>query len=174
MTSIVKRVQPPYELPKYFLLFVSMQLNTNTQPETSSLSFQGLLLEELLLEPNLRQEFNVPEKLANLAQRFSKKAASILHGLIVSKTYLPIPSEVIKEVVDFLFTQRHTNLVFRSISDGIGTVRSPQDKYNSCCRSAICHAVVGSYDFAFGALRIAASVNDCWATSSYLWLDSRN
>ncbi|MBW4451095.1 MAG: hypothetical protein KME38_30875 [Spirirestis rafaelensis WJT71-NPBG6] len=146
-----------------------MQLSTNVQSDITKLSFQSLLLEEFLLEPNLRREFGVSEKLAELALRFSDQAAKILHLLIVSKASLPIPPDVIKEVVGWLASQRHTTLIFRSIADVLATARSAQDKYNSCCRSAICHAVVGSYDFAFGALRISASVNDSWARHHHIY-----
>uniref|UniRef100_A0A0C1NMF9 Uncharacterized protein n=1 Tax=Tolypothrix bouteillei VB521301 TaxID=1479485 RepID=A0A0C1NMF9_9CYAN len=139
------------------------------QSDPTNLLFQSLLLEEFFLESNLRQEFGVPEKLAELASRFSKPTAKILHLLIVSKANLPIPPDAIAEVIDWLTSQRHTTLIFRSIADVLATTRSAQDKYNSCCRSAICYAVVGSYDFAFGALRISASVNDSWARHHHIY-----
>ncbi|MFB2881824.1 hypothetical protein [Floridanema aerugineum] len=146
-----------------------MQSGINLQSNIANTSFQGLLLEEFILEPNLRREFGIPEKFSELALHFSDQAATILHLLIVNHVGLPIPSDVIKEVINWLIAKRHTTLIFRSISDIIATVRSEQDKYNSCCRSAICHGVVGSDDFAFGALRIAASVNNTWARHHHIY-----
>lgn len=37
------------------------------------------------------------------------------------------------------------------------TLRSPDDIYRSACRSALCYAVTGSREWAFGSLRVAAS-----------------
>lgn len=146
-----------------------MQLNMNVCSDPTILSFQGLLLEEFLLEHNLRQEFNIPEKFSELASLFSERSATVLSILMASKVGVPIPPDVIKEIIDWVTAQRHTTLIARSIADIMATVRSPQDKYNSCCRSAICYALTGSYNFAFGALKIAASVNDLWARHHHIY-----
>ena len=52
---------------------------------------------------------------------------------------------------------RFTALPVRSIADILATFKSPDDNYRSCCRSALRYAVTGSREWAFGALRVAAS-----------------
>jgi hypothetical protein len=48
-------------------------------------------------------------------------------------------------------------------SDILAAFRSADDNYRSCCHSALCYAVTGSREWAFGALRVAASKHDDWA-----------
>lgn len=55
------------------------------------------------------------------------------------------------------------------VSDLLAGLRSGDDTYRSCCRSALCYAITGSREWAFGALRIAASKHDDWARHHHIY-----
>ena len=62
-----------------------------------------------------------------------------------------------------------SRLVTCAWSDIIATFKGKQDKYESTCRSALCHAISGSNEHAFGALRVAATVNDNYARHHHIY-----
>ncbi|MBD2057814.1 hypothetical protein H6F88_17610 [Oculatella sp. FACHB-28] len=64
---------------------------------------------------------------------------------------------------------KHTALVVRAAADVLALARSSEDNYDSCCRSALSHAVQSSYQWAFGALQAAASKSDAWSKHHYIY-----
>jgi hypothetical protein len=74
-----------------------------------------------------------------------------------------VPARAVEVATRAITGERFTALPVRSASDILAAFRSPDDNYRSCCRSTLCYAVTGSREWAFGALRVAASKRDDWA-----------
>jgi hypothetical protein len=82
---------------------------------------------------------------------------------------LGVPARAVEVAIRAITGERFTALPGRSASDILAAFRSPDDNYRSCCRSALCNAVTGSREWAFGALRVAASKHDYWARHHHLY-----
>ncbi|HEY9696131.1 MAG TPA: hypothetical protein V6D10_02635 [Trichocoleus sp.] len=136
---------------------------------TVTSEFQALLLAEFLVEPRLRDEFGISGTMSELAAQFSEPVAKAICAVVSSQTGLVLPPDAMEAVLKVVSAQQQMTLLSRSVADVLATIRSPHDKYNSCCRSAICHAIVGAYDNASGALYHASRVNDSWARHHHLY-----
>ena len=94
------------------------------------------------------------------------------HRLVLGRYLM---SEFYKEpylVDEFRYTYGQftpTRWAGRTFADLLATFKGEQYKYESTCRSALCHAVGGNMSHAFGALRIAASVNDNFARHHHIY-----
>jgi hypothetical protein len=137
--------------------------------DDSATIFAGLIFKELLLEPNLLNEFGIPGAITEFTKAFSQPISTLLASFVKGKTGLPIPPRALQEMIEWLGKNKNTMIAARATADIIATVKSPYEKYNSCCRSAICHASISSYDNAFGALRVAASVNNDWSRHHHIY-----
>ncbi|MEM7580322.1 MAG: hypothetical protein AAF316_10825 [Cyanobacteria bacterium P01_A01_bin.80] len=71
------------------------------------------------------------------------------------------PSELIQTKFKMAF--------LRSIGDNFACIFPGQDPYKSYCRSALCNAVLGSWAWAFTALKKASKVSNDFAYHNYLY-----
>ncbi len=131
--------------------------------------FESHLMAEFIIEPHLQDEFDLVNLASRAGTKLSPAASKILSAIIVAKTGVPIPPVVLDELGKHISKQRSTMLIFKGIADFLAWMRSSQQNYESCCRSAISHAVIGSHDYAFGALRFAANINDDWARHHHIY-----
>jgi hypothetical protein len=126
-------------------------------------AFKAMLLREFFLEPRLAKEFQA----ARFLSWASGKLAWPLSKVIAVK--LGISPKPVEVAVRAITGERLMALPVRSLADVLAAFKSPDDNYRSACRSALCYAVTGSREWAFGALRVAASKHDDWARHHHLY-----
>lgn len=126
-------------------------------------AFKAMILREFLLEPRLAEEFQAARVLSHI----SGKLAPALSRAVEAQT--GVPAAAVEVAVRAITGERFTALPIRSFSDIVASFRSVDDNYRSCCRSALCYAVTGSREWAFGALRVAASKHDDWARHHHVY-----
>ena len=126
-------------------------------------AFQGLLLREFLLEDGLRDEFNYAEVVAWLGELLKEPASVAIEQFLSGGILGFVNAGLTQHAIVRLVKVKNTTLLVRAAVDLLAFMKSAEDNYKSCCRSALCHAIQGSWDWAFGALRVAASKKDCWA-----------
>jgi hypothetical protein len=126
-------------------------------------AFKAMILREFFLEPRLAEEFQA----ARVLSWAGDKLAWPLSKVVATK--FGIPAKPVELAVRAITGERFTALPVRSASDILAWFKSPDDNYRSCCRSALCYAVTGSREWAFGALRVAASKHDDWARHRHLY-----
>jgi len=135
----------------------------NTTTPTITDGFRAMLLREFYTEPRLPEEFKAAS-FANWVGNAVSKPASY----VVAAKY-GIPSEFVEGPVRFICGIQNTTLIVRSFSDWLASWKSSRNTYESSCRSALCYAITNSQDWAFGALRVAASKNDNWARHHHIY-----
>jgi hypothetical protein len=126
-------------------------------------AFKAMILREFFLEPRLAEEFQA----ARVVSWVGGKLAWPLSKVVAAK--LGIPPKPVELAVRAITGERFTALPVRSFSDILAAFKSPDDNYRSACRSALCYSVTGSREWAFGALRVAASKHDDWARHHHLY-----
>lgn len=126
-------------------------------------TFKAMTLREFLLEPRLAEEFQAARFLSWLGG----KLAWPLSQVVAAKT--GVPAKAVEVAVRAITGERFTALPVRSVSDILAAFKSSDDNYRSCCRSALCYAVTGSHEWAFGALRAAAGKHDDWARHHHVY-----
>lgn len=125
--------------------------------------FRAMILREFYLEPRLPDEFKAATFLHWFGRTVSKPAAY----LVAAK--FGIPPTLVEQPVRFACGLQNTTLMARAFSDWLASLASPRNNYESCCRSALCYAITNSYEWAFGALRNAATRNDGWARHHHIY-----
>jgi hypothetical protein len=126
-------------------------------------AFKAMALREFFLEPGPAQEFQAARFLSWLGG----KSAWPLSRVVGAR--LGVPAGAVEVAIRAITGERFTALPGRSASDILAAFRSPDDNCCSCCRSTLCYAVTGSREWAFGALRVAASKHDDWARHPQLY-----
>jgi hypothetical protein len=121
-------------------------------------SFQALLLQELMTEAGLVGELGVEEQVRALCSAAQSSFETVSGG------EGDVPYFLVDRAIDQLINKECADLLERrTAADVAASAKSSEAKYDSCCRSALCYAAAGHYRYAFGALRVAASVDDRWA-----------
>jgi len=136
---------------------------SNTDP------FQGLILREFLLEDGLRDEFNYAEVASWLGELASEPVAVAVEHFLSGGILAFVNAGLTQQAIVHLVKIKNTTLLLRAAADFLAFMKSADDNYKSCCRSALCHAVQGSWEWAFGALRAAAHKNDAWARHHHIY-----
>lgn len=131
--------------------------------------FQALILREFLLEDNLQNEFNHAEIATYLGNLAGQPAALAVDRFLGGGILSFVGAGMTKKAITHLVQVKHTILIARSLADILALWKSGEDNYHSCCRSALCHAVVGSWKWSFGALQYAANYNDSWARHHHIY-----
>jgi hypothetical protein len=126
-------------------------------------AFKVMVLREFFLEPGPAEEFQAACFLSWLGGKSAWPMSKM------AETKLGVPARAVEVAIRAITGERFTALPGRSASDILAAFRSPDDNYRSCCRSALCYAVTGSREWAFGALRVAASKRDDWARHHHLY-----
>ncbi|MBD2772683.1 hypothetical protein [Iningainema tapete] len=131
--------------------------------------FKSMILQEFLLEDRLRSEYNYAEVASWLGNLVKVPASVAVEQFLASGVLVFVNAGLTQKAIAELVKVKNTTLVIRAVADVLASCKSDEDNYKSCCRSALCHAIQGSYDWAFGALRVAASKNDNWARHHHLY-----
>lgn len=126
-------------------------------------AIQAMLVREFYLEPHLADEFKAAWVLSLVAQCFVRPASKVLAAK------LGIPALLIEKPIRAIMGEKHMALPVRAFSDWLAWLKSADDNYRSCCRSALCYAINGSHEWAFGALRVAASKHDDWSRHHHFY-----
>jgi hypothetical protein len=125
--------------------------------------FQAMILREFFLEPRLAQEFNAARVLSWLGRKLARPLAKVVAGKF------GVPPQVVEIPARAIVGERFMTLPVRAAADILAWFKSADDNYRSCCHSALCYAVTGSHEWAFGALRKAASKRDDWARHHHIY-----
>jgi hypothetical protein len=136
---------------------------------TGTDAFQGLILREFLLEDGLRDEFNHAEVASWLGELVGKPAALAVEHFLSGGVLSFVDAGLTQQAILHLVKVKNTTLLLRAAADFLASMKSAEDAYKSCCRSALCHAIQGSWEWAFGALRAAAHKNDNWARHHHIY-----
>jgi hypothetical protein len=121
-------------------------------------SFQALLLQELVTEAELLAELGIRAEVEALCAAGQSTLEAVADGSA------GVPYFLVERSMDTLINRTCSDLLAqRTAADVAASAKNAESKYISCCRSALCHAAAGHYKHAFGALRVAASVDDRWA-----------
>lgn len=122
-----------------------------------------------MLDPGLKNEFNYAEVATQTGILLSEPTAIAIDVFLKLKFGRGFPPRLTQKVITDLVKVKHTSLLLRTVADILAWAKSPQDAYASCCRSSLCHAVQGSYEWAFYPLQVAASKNDDWARHHHIY-----
>jgi len=126
-------------------------------------AFKAMTLREFFLEPRLADEFQAARFLSWLGGKLAWPLSKVVEAKLC------VPAKAVEIAVRAITGERFTALPVRSASDILAAFKSADDNYRSCCRSALCYAVTGSREWAFGALRVAASKHDDWARHHHIY-----
>jgi hypothetical protein len=126
-------------------------------------AFKAMLVREFYMEPGLAGEFKAGWWLSFVARRSVRPASKILAA------NLYIPPVLVEKPIRAVVGEKHMALPMRAFPDWLLRQKSDDDNYRSCCRSALCYAINGSHEWAFGALRIAASQHDDWSRHHHIY-----
>jgi tetratricopeptide (TPR) repeat protein len=132
-------------------------------------AFQAMILREFLLEDRLKEECNISGILIRLGEIVRQPAALALEHFVRGKLGDFVAAGLTQLDIQRICNVKTATLVMRTVSDWIAWCKSSDDNYRSACRSALCYAVQGSFEWAFGALRGAASRNDTWSRHHHLY-----
>jgi hypothetical protein len=125
--------------------------------------FRALILREFYLEPRLPDEFKAASWINWFGNTVSKPASYIVAAKF------GIPPQIVEKPVRFICGLQNATWVVRAFSDWLASLKSSRNNYESCCRSALCYAITNAPEWAFGALRKAASRNDSWARHHHIY-----
>jgi hypothetical protein len=132
-------------------------------------AFQGLILREFLLEDGLRDEFNYVQVASRLGELVSQPASVAVERFLSGSILSFVNAGLTQEAILHLVKISNATLLIRAAADFLAFVKSDEDNYKSCCRSALCHAIQGLWEWAYGALRVAAHKNDNWARHHHIY-----
>jgi hypothetical protein len=130
--------------------------------------FKDMIERECRLEEGLRDEFEYAEVATVLAELAGAPAGQAVQHVVSGGVLRFRTAGMTEKVINRLVNARTRTLVVRAVADFIAFIRSQEDNYKSCCRSALCHAKHGSWEWAFGALRAAAHKDDTWARHHHI------
>jgi hypothetical protein len=131
--------------------------------------FQGLILREFLLEDGLRDEFNYAQVASWLGELVSQPASAAVERLLSGGILSFVNAGMTQQAILHIVKVKNATLLFRAAADLLAFMKSAEDSYRSCCRSALCHAIQGSWEWAYGALRAAAHKNDNWPRHHHIY-----
>jgi hypothetical protein len=126
---------------------------------------QRIVYHEFLLEPDLFVESGIEDLPAKLATRLGCAEQRAVEKLVSSPYCEPLSLAELKE----LLTIRDMSLVSKTAAAVSAELKDPAISYDSCCRTALCYAIIGSPSHVFSSLRAAAAKNDRWARHHYLY-----
>ena len=132
-------------------------------------AFQGLLLREFLLEDELQDEFNYAEIVSWLGELLKEPASVAIEHFLSGGILGLVNAGLTKHAIVRVVKIKYTTLLVRAGADLLAFMKSEEDNYKSCCRSALCHAIQGSWEWSFGALSVAASKNDSWPRHHHIY-----
>ncbi len=126
-------------------------------------AFRAMLVREFYMEPGLAEEFKAGWWLSFMARRSVRPASKILAA------NLGIPPVLVEKPIRAVVGEKNRALPVRAFPDWLVRQKSDGDTYPSCCRTALCYAINGSHEWAFEALRIAASQHDDWSRHHHIY-----
>jgi hypothetical protein len=126
-------------------------------------AFRAMLVREFYMEPRLVDEFRAAWVMSLVARCIVRPASKVLAGKLGIRPYL------IEKPIRAVMGEKHMALPVRVFSDWLASLKSADDNYRSCCRSALCYCINGSHEWAFGALQIAASKHDDWSRHHHIY-----
>jgi hypothetical protein len=128
-----------------------------------------LILREFLLEDGLRDEFNYAQIASWLGELVSQPASIAVEHFLSDGILSFVNAGMTQQAIVHLVKVKNTTLLLRATADFLAFMKAAENNYMSCCRSALCHAIQGSWEWAFGALRAAAHKNDSWARHHHIY-----
>jgi len=108
-------------------------------------AFQGLFLREFLLEDGLREEFNYAQVASWLGELLSQPASVAVQHLLSGSILTFVKAGLTRQAIMHLVKVKNTTLLLRATADFLSLLKSADDNYRSCCRSALCHAIASSF-----------------------------
>lgn len=132
-------------------------------------TFEAFLLREFLAEPELEREYDVAATAEAVGEALGVAHAEALERAHDAARWDALVKAVASRGLGELVRFEHTGLLFRSRADIVAALRSSHDAYATFCRHALCHALQGEHERAFGALRGAAARHEEWARHHHVY-----
>ncbi len=114
-------------------------------------AFQALILREFLLEDRLSGAFNYAAVASWLGELANAPSAVAVEYFLSENVRRFLDAGMTQQAIVDIVQIKNSTLRLRSASELLAVTKSLEDNYDPCCRSALCHAVHGSWEWAFGA-----------------------